>query len=538
MSNIPEDRLSDLLYSELTLNHENEIRLVQILPLNPGNHVICKIRVVDLLNKPEFTALSYTWGPSSNKEEENGMCSDPTHQILCNGYPMWVTANLHNFLTRVARSHLLCPQDIWIDAISVNQNDSLERTKQVSLMASIYQSATNVTVWIGEQDEYTEKAFNLMRRLSKCSDDQRKLITPKTIESKEVLAILAPYDDLSFWESIGMFFQRRYFTRVWIIQEVTHARRAMVLCGEQLIDWDDIASISRFLVVNSWSRWLSPGANLPALGLGKLHHAVPTTLQQNKKSMTTGGSDILLYSLITGRRFGASDSRDKVYALLGLAGDSIKAKDRYLPLYGSRSVGETYTLFALQILEDSNNLLLLACAEGDNFRNISSLPSWVPDWSAAYVTGLGKTGYTRFSAAGDIPRSLRIDEGSLRLIVRGQRLDEIALVGESKHQVMLGESFPQWLNIFEAMPKLYHNGQTRTEVFWRTLITDTAGYPPTHPAPLELFESFSSWIEPKLDPLVTHADLRRELLELKHIEPTEIAVAPGMLLVTNNLESS
>jgi hypothetical protein len=528
MVDIPDSRLPDSLYSELKFKHENEIRLVQILPLNPGNHVICKIRVVDLLEKPEYAALSYTWGPSSNEEEKNGMSGDPTHRILCNGYPILVTENLHNFLTRAARSQTLRLKDIWIDAISVNQKDLLERTKQVSLMANIYQSAANVTVWMGNHDDHTENAFNLMKQLSKCSTEQRMLITPKTLESEEVYKLLAPCHNIYFWKSLGIFFQRRWFTRVWVIQEVTLATKANVICGEQSIDWDDITKISRYLTLTSWTRWLSPGAFLQDIDTDKSHHGIPTILRANSSSMRTGDSNILLYSLIRSRRFIASDWRDKVYAILGVAGDSIKGKDRYLPVYGSRPVAETYTLFAIQILEDATDLLLLTCAEGDKFRNIPSLPSWVPDWSSAHVTGLGVTGYKRFSAAGEIPRSLTIDENNLRLSVRGQRLDEILLVGESKHEVLQGKPFPQWLGIFETMPKLYHTGQTRSEVFWRTLITNSAGYPPTHPAPPETVRAFTSWIEPKLRSFVAQTDLKEELLGSDSTQQRNPDIVRGM----------
>lgn len=87
-----------------------------------------------------------------------------------------------------------------------------------------------------------------------------------------------------------------------------------------------------------------------------------------------------------------SDPRDKVYGLLGVAGESVRGKVRLVPEYGDRSLVDTYVRTATRILEDSNDLLLLARAEGEACKNIAGLPAWVPDWSHSRVLGLGVTG--------------------------------------------------------------------------------------------------------------------------------------------------
>jgi hypothetical protein len=109
-------------------------------------------------------------------------------------------------------------------------------------------------------------------------------------------------------------------------------------------------------------------------------------------------------------------------------------------------------------LEDSDDLLLLAYAEGDVFRSHTALLSWVPDWSCEHIVGLGVTGYQRYSAAGDIPRSLLIQEDTRSLVVKGFKLDEVVLVGENKREVLEGKPFPAWLSIWNAMPEVYHTG--------------------------------------------------------------------------------
>lgn len=485
------------LYSSLQLKPDNEIRLMNILPNKTGD-ITCELRVVRLQDNPQYIALSYTWGPSTNEEAARGVSSIPRRPILCNNHPILVTENLYALLLRARENTLLASRYMWVDAICINQEDPLERTSQVNLMATIYHSADTVVVWLGEEDEDTERSFDMIRLLRGCCEDCLKGITPKSLSSEETLGILAPCGDISSWKSVVKVFQRRYFTRVWIIQEIILAKTVLALCGKYSIDWDDVIEVSKLLTVTSWTRWICSGEVFPAPDSYQSNHAIPNLLDANKRTRNTGDRNIMLYSLIRSRRFIASDPRDKVYALLGVAGNSVRGKTRFIPVYGERSAAETYTAAAIQILGDSDDLLLLTCAEGDKFRTIPSLPSWVPDWSCSRASGLGVTGYRRYSAAGSLPRSLIINERTLSLIVKGVRLDDIVSIGESKHEILNGKPFPQWLSILSALPQVYHTGQARSEVFWRTLITDTAGAPPCHPALSIYGRAYASWITSKL----------------------------------------
>jgi hypothetical protein len=208
--------------------------------------------------------------------------------------------------------------------------------------------------------------------------------------------------------------------------------------------------------------------------------------------------NIMLDHLVSCRRFQASDPRDKVYALLGIADTYVKGKSRFDPIYGARTAAETFTLVARQILEDSNDLLLLSQAEGPMFQKMD-LPSWVPDWSCARVLGLGVLGYKRFAAAGELPRSLTfLDSETPALKTQGMRLDHVVMTGESKYEFLEGDLCPKWWTVLEAMPSIYQQtGQIRTDVFWRTLITDTAGIERQHPAPPGYGAAFSAWVSMK-----------------------------------------
>jgi hypothetical protein len=48
---------------------------------------------------------------------------------------------------------------MWIDAVCINQQNLAERADQVKKMKNIYQMASKVTVWLGQQYINSEKAF-------------------------------------------------------------------------------------------------------------------------------------------------------------------------------------------------------------------------------------------------------------------------------------------------------------------------------------------------------------------------------------------
>ncbi|KAE8391720.1 heterokaryon incompatibility protein-domain-containing protein [Aspergillus alliaceus] len=406
-----------------------------------------------------------------------GITNSATHYIRCDGNAVLITKNLHDILQRM----------FWIDSICINQRDEIERTSQVSLMASIYQSADKVIAWLGEADIYTEDAFSLIRAMGALPEGNLKQIISKSLGSEDLMNALGPLSNNWTWTSMKQLWRCNYFKRAWIIQDIALAKKILVNCGEYILDWDHIFQVSRISSLTPWKRVLNMEPHDQKDRVDSAH-TLPLYLNSNRKLVFQGKHCHLLYILIKARRFQCADPRDKVYALLGLLGDQAKVKMRPQPVYKDCSFADTYSFTAIQILEDTNDLLLLAHAEGQDFQNIEDLPSWVPDWSCEKGLGLGITGYTRFAATASLPRFLMIDESNRSLVLHGLWLDRIVEVGESKDDAINHRDlayFPSWISILSALPPRYHTGQATTEVFWRTLITDTAApifQPARHPA--------------------------------------------------------
>ncbi|GMG52749.1 unnamed protein product [Aspergillus oryzae var. brunneus] len=483
-------------YSRLT--EEGEIRLLKIYPETDGDgEICCDIFNICLKDHPSYIALSYTWGAPTPEAFVRGATSVPDHHVKCNGDFIYITKNLHDFFIRVRDDRKLYTRSFWVDAVCINQEDELERASQVGFMASIYRSADMVISWLGEQDAHTKDAFWLIRAIgiATVSEDA----TTNNTASEDSVDVCGRFLEAPEWISLEEFWKRTYFTRAWVIQEIALAKRVIIMCGGHTVDWDHIVQVSRYLTLPLW-KWVSYMKSSIRKDGREASHSLPLYLNSNRKMVLSEKRSSLLHILIKSRRFNCLDPRDKVYALLGLLGGRTQGETRLKPVYKDRSVSDVYISTAIYVLKDTEDLLLLAHAEGKDFRNIKDLPSWVPDWSCQRGLGLGMTGYSRFAAAGALKRYLRIHEAERCLIVRGVWLDRVAQVGESKDEATNHKGlayFPGWIAILLALPLKYHTGQPKAEVFWRTLITDTAAripQPAHHPAPDEFGCAFSNWI--------------------------------------------
>lgn len=109
-----------------------------------------------------YEALSYTWGGSP----------DSSHfiKILDGGqaYSIPITVNLESALR-----HLRPSSDVkylWVDALCINQENHVEKSSQIPKIADIYNQATKVRVWLGEEKEHSDVALKFIRKVLNLSD--------------------------------------------------------------------------------------------------------------------------------------------------------------------------------------------------------------------------------------------------------------------------------------------------------------------------------------------------------------------------------
>jgi hypothetical protein len=119
----------------------NTIRVVTLEPGDFESPIHCTLQHIDLDIHSRYEALSYVWGDPK--------LTIPIHIESDATFP--VTKNLERALRylRIIDS----PRVLWIDAISIDQSNMPERNQQVQKMAEIYESASKVLLWVGEEED-------------------------------------------------------------------------------------------------------------------------------------------------------------------------------------------------------------------------------------------------------------------------------------------------------------------------------------------------------------------------------------------------
>ena len=336
-----------------------EIRLLRLLPCN-GNTLSCILEVTSLDPGPAYEALSYTWG-------------DPFDivQISLNGRPFLISRNLHRALQGIqcGRHNRL----LWVDAICINQMDVQERNSQVAMMNRIYRQAENVIVWLGGE---TDDDFLEMRR-------QVKKITRsvgcwhcmnKTGETCDEFA------HGQNWNRLNQALSSRWWSRVWVIQEIALARHATIQCGDWAVPWKTFAVNAR----------KSLGHHIGShLHLTKNEHTIDDIVERLgmlslvERLSTPQDDEIDLLELLRRtRRHKCTDPRDRIYAIFGLAPNTFKKLSLW-PNY-SQSHGQVLLRLAIALLEIGKTEVL---TYGGTSSRKGDLPSWVPSWSWAGWAG-------------------------------------------------------------------------------------------------------------------------------------------------------
>ncbi|KAF2676978.1 HET-domain-containing protein [Lentithecium fluviatile CBS 122367] len=205
------------LYAELNLSNR-EIRLFDLFPQSDNGEIRGVFHHVTLSSWASYTALSYTWG-------------DPTdvRQITVDGKIVDVRKNLWEFLHQQS-SLISQPKRFWIDALCIDQSNVHERNHQVNLMKDIYVGADEVYVWLGAKSGNSGIAMDYIERKA------ARGLKPKgpgfqriwTREEGRALRDLC---------------ERPYWRRMWVIQEIVHAKKIAVWCGPQSFTWDFVESL-------------------------------------------------------------------------------------------------------------------------------------------------------------------------------------------------------------------------------------------------------------------------------------------------------
>jgi Heterokaryon incompatibility protein (HET) len=186
----------------------HEIRLLRILPSPDKNNAIhLTLEVAILDSKLLYRALSYEWGQPD--------IGSPSTRVYLNSHDVPTTPNL-----RLALAHLEEGPYYWIDALCINQSDKSERGHQVQQMTRIYQQAYGIDVWLGLEEANSRLGIDLINQAESAWSEARIMAKGSIVKARWVEARLADRAYAAHWEGLRQVFQRSYWKRLWIIQEL------------------------------------------------------------------------------------------------------------------------------------------------------------------------------------------------------------------------------------------------------------------------------------------------------------------------------
>ncbi|KAM5349772.1 hypothetical protein ACJ41O_006277 [Fusarium nematophilum] len=437
-----------------------EIRLLTILPShNPEDPIRCTLARMPLSTAQAYKALSYVWGDPSK-----------TAFMVLQGAEVQITASLSTVLRYIR--HPTNPQIFWIDGVCINQADTPERCEQVLLMAEIFQKADIVVAWLGEEQDNSAVALDMISRLSGVWAGYMD----RGINPGEGLRGVPGAFEPTVWASIAELFKRAWWTRLWIYQEVILARNVIIRCGQSSVDWTELTSayfLLRALLLPHNAQCLEVRYTGQVVMVMDISSWTSLVIDRWNRHTQAGLTMVQLLRNCLSRQ--STDPRDRFYAVMGMAED---AGDFGKPTYDS-SVESVYENFARTIISRDRSLALLCYARsaiitpevGVRFPLESSiLPSWAPHWVWGLQTS--RIDPSAYSATPSSRPECRFTSGEL--CVRGAIIDAVADIA---FQPFLGKEKRRWveLAIGPGLPVPYPTGIPRLQAFFRTLLADCFG---------------------------------------------------------------
>ena len=334
-----------------------KIRLIHLDP-GSGKDPICCSLVEQDLSIAEFHALSYTWGDHT--------C---TEAITCDGKLLTIRKNLFDALWQLREDEMLAP--LWVDAVCINQTNTVEKTAQVKIMGDIYSRANLVITWLGVETDTDAMGVSWLRKLYKMFRDR---LNPSQEESCAMPARLGiPNIDDERWPALFKIFYRPYWFRVWIIQEFVLARELIVQCGRHRVGSEEVLALGAMLEHYKTMRDVAEG-NAPWDGVARIIPVPPVyELKLLKDRLGNGESLTLLHLLNRMRMFEASVPHDKIFSLVSLSSDVTAGIIDY-----GRNITDLQVEIAAECVQESLGFDLLSVAGSED--HLEELPSWVPDW--------------------------------------------------------------------------------------------------------------------------------------------------------------
>lgn len=373
---------------------QTHCRLLCIVPGRVSDPIVCTTTVVELAEAAgRYHALSYCWGSQHR-----------TRPITCDGQSLNVTPNLESALKRLRAPDVA--QNLWIDQLCIDQDNIREKEQQLVLMTDIYRLSCKLLIWLGDEGEDSRKAYKIIERLlrldpfaSASHNHTGEDLNPRTrggIGLDQLKSNGLPGAKDPGWQELRTLLSRPWFSRIWTIQEAVVAPKAEFLWGkEYTLNWESMVTIVRLVWEHLPKTMLGSDVVLRGLPADSVYRITATMRTLDDHTHHDLFNLALMY-----KAYGASEPKDKLYALLNISSSS-QVADYGQPAeitfheMAYQTISQVYEEIARLPEQLSQpqwhpfpgisqgphlRMIALLCAAGIANQQLS-LPSWVPDWT-------------------------------------------------------------------------------------------------------------------------------------------------------------
>ncbi|KJZ71086.1 hypothetical protein HIM_09505 [Hirsutella minnesotensis 3608] len=479
--------LPDYRYSTLDPSQKS-FRLVRLLPPKPsrlpGAQGTLRIKLVEVNvdSGVPYDALSYAWGdPSSlgarNRQVIVEMTGEPEKPERVFVHRPLELALLHLVTNGSAKLPL------FVDQICINQDDESDKSHQVRLMREIYSRCSRTIIWLGLATRASYQYFDFVREICKeevlsrvmtlrvdhfmtildaVTDPDIEVNAEQREDRDDLLDMVRRFGSQFPLDGFADVLNRRWFNRLWIIQEACLAPTVVFICGNQSLCFDCFRAGALFYNICNlhWNNHRAETTQHDFRRRIAIHGKMAgiTRLHQERKAIHRTGQRQSVYGLVLKYnvnkdhvKIGSSLPVDRIFGLLGLTADDDELPRRIHIRYTVGAV-QIYTEVAALFLEENIDALLF-----NQFpKKTQGLPSWVPDWDMNLKVPVGYSTLKEPVFASGGPKEgarCQLDECSGRLTVRGVLVDRIVSVGQRTHrqdpeQRVSAQSDDRWAKLF------------------------------------------------------------------------------------------
>ena len=259
-------------------------------------------------------------------------------------------------------------------------------------MKSIYEGASRVVVWLGEEQDDSDLAMEQLSKCLKLANAHEYRIYQQGVNQNHLTShalsmflISSEPRSVQAWKAIKRLLSRPWFSRAWIVQEATAIDQdhTDIVCGTKSVT-REIFGLLRDVLFAIAAQGAPAGFDFMQESTSVALDRLLTIFSFSMARERLPGGRPLLQLITWIRPLQVTDEKDKIFCMLSFSCDlrshskAVQFRANYDRSYTPEHV---WCAFALWHFQRHQNLDLLGHCLQRQSGVRDALPSWVPDWS-------------------------------------------------------------------------------------------------------------------------------------------------------------